>query len=213
MIRKRDAGQYESKRQAILDCAMRCFLRHGLQGASISIICKETGISPGHLYHYFSSKDAIIEQMADDYLSQLHAHFSLHQQGEQTATVLLSEIWSMREWSDLTNCRILFDLLAEAGRNEKIRILLKKHSDDVRKLLMETIKAGQMRGEVDPNLDPNHAGAVLLAVLDSVAMLPLRTDDITFEESRQLITTMVRRFLQAKTTSEKCEAVFGQKTR
>jgi len=198
MIHKRDPEQYESKKQAILDCAMRCFLRHGLQGASISIICKEAGISPGHLYHYFPSKDAIIEQMADDYLSQLHAHFSLHQQGEQTATVLLSEIWSMQEWSDLTNCRILFELLAEAGRNEKICALLKEHSNSVRKLLMETIKAGQMRGEVDPNLDPNHASAVLLAVLDSAAMLPLRADNVSFEKSRQLITTMVRRFLQAE---------------
>jgi len=197
MINKRDPEQYESKRQEILDCAMRCFLRHGLQGASISIICKEAGISPGHLYHYFSSKDAIIEQMADDYLSQLHAHFSLHQEGEETATVLLSEIWSMREWSDLTNCRILFELLAEAGRNEKMRILLKEHSNNVRKLLMETIKAGQMRGEVDLSLDPDHSSAVLLAVLDSAAMLPLRADNISFEKSRQLITTMVRRFLQA----------------
>jgi len=209
MINKRDPEQYESKRQAILDCAIRCFLRHGLQGASISIICKEARISPGHLYHYFPSKDAIIEQMADDYLSQLHAHFSLHQQGEETATVLLSEIWSMREWSDLTNCRILFELLAEAGRNEKMRTLLKEHSNSVRKLLMETIKAGQMRGEVDQNLDPNHTSAVLLAVLDSAAMLPLRADNISFEKSRQLITTMVRRFLQAGATSEKCEAVSG----
>lgn len=75
MVRKVVPEQHEGKRQEILAAAHRCFLRNGLQGASISMICKEAGMSPGHLYHYFPSKEAIIEQMADDYLAQLHGHF------------------------------------------------------------------------------------------------------------------------------------------
>ncbi|CDG99870.1 TetR/AcrR family transcriptional regulator [Xenorhabdus bovienii] len=196
MVRKLVPEQHESKRQEILAAAHRCFLRNGLQGASISMICKEAAMSPGHLYHYFPSKDAIIEQMADDYLSQLHAHFSGHAEGEQTATVLLSELWSMKGWGDLSHCRILFELLAEAGRNERIRSILKENTDGVRELLSATLKAGQSRGEVDPELDPHHTSAVLVAILDAAPMLPLMTSDINFDESRKLITTMVSRFLQ-----------------
>lgn len=196
MVRKLVPEQHEEKRRELLEAAHRCFLRHGLQGASISMICKEAGVSPGHLYHYFQSKDAIIEQMADDYLSQLHAHFSGHTESEQTATVLLSELWSMKGWDDLTHCRILFELLAEAGRNERIRAILKGNTDGVRTLLMETLKAGQARGEVDPDLDPKHTSAVLVAILDAAPMLPLMVPDISFEESRKLITTMVSRFLK-----------------
>ena len=199
MVRKLVPEQHEGKRQEILAAAHRCFLRHGLQGASISMICKEAGMSPGHLYHYFPSKDAIIEQMADEYLSQLHAHFSGHAEAEQTATVLLSELWSMKGWDDLTHCRILFELLAEAGRNERIRAILKENTDGVRALLMETLKAGQSRGEVDPDLDPKHTSAVLVATLDAAPMLPLMASDIGFEESRKLITTMVSRFLRPAT--------------
>ncbi|MGJ0623584.1 TetR/AcrR family transcriptional regulator [Xenorhabdus bovienii] len=196
MVRKRVPEQHEGKRQEILAAAHRCFLRNGLQGASISMICKEAAMSPGHLYHYFSSKDAIIEQMADDYLSKLHAHFSGHAEGEQTATVLLSELWIMKGWGDLSHCRILFELLAEAGRNERIRSILKENTDGVRELLSATLKAGQSRGEVDPELDPQHTSAVLVAILDAAPMLPLMTSDINFDESRKLITTMVSRFLQ-----------------
>ncbi len=199
MVRKLVPEQHEGKRQEILAAAHRCFLRHGLQGASISMICKEAGMSPGHLYHYFPSKDAIIEQMAADYLSQLHAHFGGHAEAEQTATVLLSELWSMKGWDDLTHCRILFELLAEAGRNERIRAILKENTDGVRALLMEALKAGQSRGEVDPNLDPKHTSAVLVAILDAAPMLPLMASDIGFEESRKLITTMVSRFLRPAT--------------
>lgn len=196
MARKRVPEQHESKKQEILDASHRCFLRHGLQGASISMICKEAGMSPGHLYHYFPSKEAIVEQMADDYLARLHAHFSGHRDDAATATVLLSELWSMTGWDDLAHCRILFELLAEAGRNEKIHAILKENTDGIRHLLAETLKAGQARGEVDPDLDPNHSSAVLVAILDAAPMLPLMTSGISFEESRKLITMMVSRFLQ-----------------
>lgn len=196
MARRRVPEQHQGKRQEILEAAHRCFLRHGLQGASISMICKEAGMSPGHLYHYFPAKEAIVEQMADDYLSGLHAHFSGHGDGEATATVLLSELWSMKGWDDLAHCRILFELLAEAGRNEKIHAILKANTDGVRRLLAETLKAGQARGEVDPDLDPEHTSAVLVAIVDAAPMLPLMTSGIDFEESRKLITTMVSRFLK-----------------
>ena len=196
MVRKRVPAQHESKRQEILAAAHSCFLRHGLQGASISMICKEAAMSPGHLYHYFPSKDAIIEQMADDYLAQLHAHFSGHAEGSQTSTVLLSELWSMKGWDDLSHCRILFELLAEAGRNEKIHAILQENTNGVRQLLAATLVASQRRGEVDPGLDPQQASAVLVAVLDAAPMLPLLVPGIDFEESRALITTMVDRFLR-----------------
>ena len=157
-------------------------------------------MSPGHLYHYFPSKDAIIEQMANDYLASLHGHFSDHPEGAQTATVLLSELWSMRDWDDLSHCRILFELLAEAGRNERIRAILKENTDGVRTLLTEALTAGQSRGEVDPHLDPKHTSAVLVAILDAAPMLPLMTADLDFEESRKLVTTMVSRFLKPEKT-------------
>lgn len=196
MVRKLVPEQHEEKRRELLEAAHRCFLRHGLQGASISMICKEAGVSPGHLYHYFQSKDAIIEQMADEYLSTLHAHFSHQQQNGDVATVLLSEIWSMESWDGVAHCRILFELLAEAGRNERIRAILMRNTDGVRRLLAETLEAGQARGEVDPDLDPKHTSAVLVAILDAAPMLPLMVPDISFEESRKLITTMVSRFLK-----------------
>lgn len=158
-------------------------------------------MSPGHLYHYFPSKEAIVEAMANDYLAELHGHFNAHEDGASTATVLLSELWSMKGWDALSHCRILFELLAEAGRNENIHAILKDNTDGIRALLARTLKAGQERGEVDPDLDPGHTSAVLVAILDAAPMLPLMASDIDFEESRKLITTMVARFLQPPITA------------
>ncbi|WP_043626480.1 TetR/AcrR family transcriptional regulator [Ensifer sp. ZNC0028] len=198
MARKLVPDQHEEKRQQILEAAHRCFLRHGLQGASISMICKEAAMSPGHLYHYFPGKEAIIEQMADEYLSTLHKHFEGQRETGDVATVLLSEIWSMKSWDDAAHCRILFELLAEAGRNERIRNILARNSDGVRRLLSDTLKAGQARGQVDASLDTEHTAAMLIAIVDAAPMLPLMIPGIDFDESRKLITTMVRRFLEPR---------------
>ncbi|ERM03653.1 hypothetical protein Q644_00595 [Brucella intermedia 229E] len=197
MARARIPEQHEGKRKEILEAAHRCFLRYGLQGASISMICKEAGMSPGHLYHYFPpSKDAIIEQMADEYLSTLHTYFDRQQETRDVATVLLSEIWSMASWDDTAHCRILFELLAEAGRNDRVRDILAENTKSVRQLLAQTLKSGQEGGKVDPDLNPDDTAAMLIAIVDAAPpMLPLMVPGISFEESRKLITTMVRRFL------------------
>ena len=156
MARKLVPEQHESKRREILAAAHRCFLRHGLQGASVAVICNEAGISPGHLYHYFPSKEAIVEQMADDYLAGLHAHFARHTQGEPVATVLLSELWSMEGWDDLAHCRILFELLAEGGRNDKIVV---DRYDDPKvsgvSCYLSRAETGGIRGTVGLATDPS----------------------------------------------------------
>lgn len=196
MVRKVVPEQHEAKRREILAAAHRCFLRHGLQGASIAMICKEAGMGPGHLYHYFPSKDAIVELIADDYLTTLHAHFDAHTEDEATATVLLSELWTMKGWDDLAHCRITFELLAEAGRNENIRRIMIENTDSVRHLLSDTLKAGQARGDVDASFDPDQTSSVLVSILYAAPMLPLIATDVDFDESRNLIAMMIRRFLQ-----------------
>ena len=70
-----DPVKHEQKRGEILGAALRCFIRDGFRGASTTDICAEAGISPGHLYHYFPSKVAIIEAMIDMGLARAAAHF------------------------------------------------------------------------------------------------------------------------------------------
>ncbi|WP_104494224.1 TetR/AcrR family transcriptional regulator [Paracoccus denitrificans] len=195
MARKVDPEKHEEKRLELLEAAHRCFLREGLRGASTAMICKEAGISPGHLYHYFPSKEVIVEAMAEDYLRRLHGYFADRPEGADTSTVLLSEIWSMQGWGDVDHCRILFELLAEAGRNPRIRAILRENTRGVRAVLSQTLRAGQAKGEVDAGLEPDQVAAMLIAVVDAAPMLPLMVEGLDFAASRDLLTLMVRRFL------------------
>lgn len=55
----------DTRRAEILKGAAACFRDKGLIGTSINDICTRLKISPGHLYYYFKSKDAIIETLLD----------------------------------------------------------------------------------------------------------------------------------------------------
>jgi AcrR family transcriptional regulator len=50
-----------NKRDAVLASAIRCFAANGLAGTGIRDIARGAGLTEGTLYHYFPSKDALID--------------------------------------------------------------------------------------------------------------------------------------------------------
>src|SRR5580658_10252785 len=59
-------AQRETRRQQILDAALRCFSRDGFHNTTTADIVRESGVSQGTLYLYFKTKDEIIVALADD---------------------------------------------------------------------------------------------------------------------------------------------------
>lgn len=53
------------RRERILDAAERCFARAGFHRTTMHDICKEAGVSPGALYVYFDSKEALIAGISE----------------------------------------------------------------------------------------------------------------------------------------------------
>jgi len=51
------------KRRMILDAAMRVFARQGFHTCRVSDIADEAGVAYGLVYHYFSSKDEILDTL------------------------------------------------------------------------------------------------------------------------------------------------------
>ncbi len=52
---------HSAARHQIIDAAYRCFARKGFHQATMRDIYAEANLSPGAVYHYFDSKDAIIQ--------------------------------------------------------------------------------------------------------------------------------------------------------
>ena len=51
------------KRRVILDAAVRVFAREGFHSCRVSDIANEAGVAYGLVYHYFKSKDQVLDTL------------------------------------------------------------------------------------------------------------------------------------------------------
>src|SRR5207248_8735392 len=54
------------RRRELLDAAVRVFARKGFRAARVGDIAEEAGVAHGLLYHYFCSKDEVLETIFRD---------------------------------------------------------------------------------------------------------------------------------------------------
>ena len=67
------AKDHDAKRHHILKTAARVFADEGIARASMSAIAQACGISKANIYHYYASKDDLLFDILDSYLSALLA--------------------------------------------------------------------------------------------------------------------------------------------
>ena len=65
MPRTVDPELHERRRGQILGAAAQCFMQRGFHQTTMHEICAQAGMSPGGMYQYFDSKDAIITAIVE----------------------------------------------------------------------------------------------------------------------------------------------------
>ena len=63
MATARNTAAAAEKRRQILDAAVRVFARQGFHGCRVSDIADEAGVAYGLVYHYFDSKDEVLDTL------------------------------------------------------------------------------------------------------------------------------------------------------
>ena len=187
--------KHEERRQRILEVAERCFARDGFRGASISDVCKEAKISPGHLYHYFPSKEAIVRAITENSLEYATERLAQIIDKPDPIEAFVAALESA-ELEQFHNRQLLaLDMLAEAGRNPTIAGVLQERSHAMRSLFASFLRTAQEGGKVDQNLDPDLAAAVLQSIFDSMTTMTIRDPGISKTGSLEYLKLLIARFL------------------
>jgi AcrR family transcriptional regulator len=194
-VRKVDPVKHEERRGDILAAAERCFARSGFHGATIAQICAEAGISPGHLYHYFASKEAIIAAIARLGLEYVTARFAEIAEDQDPIGTLVAEYGRLAALNRSKPSGVHLEVLAEAARDPAVGKVLQETSQDMCKLLADFLRHGQARGQIDPDLDADMAAAILISLIDSCKTLLIREPDIDAKRSAAALDIMITRFL------------------
>ncbi len=71
----RVTGQANSRRDELLELAATMFAAHGLRATTVRDIADGAGILSGSLYHHFSSKEEMVDELLRGFLDRLFARY------------------------------------------------------------------------------------------------------------------------------------------
>jgi TetR/AcrR family transcriptional regulator, repressor for uid operon len=145
------------RREHILEAAERAFVRHGFHAATMQHVADEAGMSPGNLYRYFPSKEAMVEGLCEVDRASRAGSFDafadlMARNGDLTAAIR----WGMREHvlsKPPEKARMIVEIWAEAGRNPRVAEITRTLDADVLSGLERLIGVAKAAGAASPELD------------------------------------------------------------
>ena len=189
-------AQRETRRQKILDAALRCFSRDGFHNTTTADIVRESGVSQGTLYLYFATKDEIIVALADD-RHQGDAFLNAMAQSEQDPVEGLALLLELHGESlddprraDLR--RVGIQGWAEALRNPTVLASVTEGSSLVRKESVRLIARGQRTGQIRREIEPEAVARMLIALFRGLTLEVSLGEDAGLANVGPLIEDMIR---------------------
>jgi AcrR family transcriptional regulator len=169
MVARTSAAGAE-KRRAILDAAIRVFAERGFNHCRVSDIADEAGVAYGLVYHYFKSKDGILDEvflerwgLMLDVTRQAAEDESLSAR-EKLAKVATFIVESYGRHPDVMQV-VIVEVTRQAntfGRKHWATI------QDGHAGIARIVREAQTRGELRPDIPPEFASVVFYGGIEQV---------------------------------------------
>ena len=183
----RSIARSSDKRTQILEAAVKVFARKGYHAARVGDIAEEAGVAHGLLYHYFASKESVLEAVFretwDDLLGAMRtveaSDVPAREQLRQVAAILLR---SWRRDPDLVRV-----LVREVARSPDLGRRVEAISEAFA-AIERIVRRGQEDGTFRDELDARLASWIFYGALEEIltgwvlGQLPDGDDDVARAE-------------------------------
>jgi TetR/AcrR family fatty acid metabolism transcriptional regulator len=181
------AGRQADRRRQLLEAAVKVFARKGFHTARVGDIAEEAGVAYGLVYHYFASKEELLETIFRSTWTEMLARVREVEAAGVPASEAVRQVTALllRTWRrDPDLVRVL---VREVTRNQHVQQEIEEigHAMDA---LERIVRRGQEAGEFRSELDPRLAAVVFYGALEEVltgwvmGQLPDRDEDIARAE-------------------------------
>lgn len=164
-----------ARRRQIVEAAAKCFRQYGFHSASMAQIAVTAGMSVGHIYRYFSGKEAIIAAIVQEQVGLALSSFPANNIEAGDVPGMLRQTTRRaarrgfdREWSVL-----MHEIRAEATRNDAIADIVRAADTEVASRVYQLVVAGFPSNAVPDDIDQR------------IAMLGLAIEGVTFRAVAQ----------------------------
>jgi TetR/AcrR family transcriptional regulator, fatty acid metabolism regulator protein len=157
----------EEKRRQILDAAVRVFARKGFHTSRVGDIAEEAGVAHGLLYHYFASKDEVLETVFRDNWGVLLERIHAVEESAEPAREQLRHVAAilLRTW--LHQPDVVRVLVREIARSPEVQERIGELVKPIA-AIRRIVERGQERGEFRSDLDPALAAIVFYGGIDEL---------------------------------------------
>ena len=146
---------------------MRVFARRGFHSSRVGDIAEEAGVAHGLLYHYFSSKDEVLQTVFRENWSELLQRFEQVDASEEPADEKLRGIVKilLRTWRNDPD--LVTVMVREVGRSAQLATQVEVIGEGFA-VIERVIREGQAEGVFRSGLDPRLASWVVYGGLEEI---------------------------------------------
>ena len=185
----------EDKPRQILDAAVRVFAAQGYEASRVGDVAKEAGVAYGLVYHYYGSKEAVLEAVFREAWGRLLTAVAVAEQTGESAPEQLELVVKivLRAWRDDPDLVRL--LVREITRNPHIQDELDEIGQAFASL-QRIVERGRHEGTFRSDVDAQMSAWMLYGALEEVltgwvlGQLPDDADAVAAAE-REVIATLV----------------------
>lgn len=165
-----------ARRVQIRAAAADCFRRHGFHGTSIAQISKAAGMSPGHIYHYFANKEAIIEDIVAQDLQRVLTLIAAMSSAEDVRDAMIERVAEgVANHLDAAAAALRLEIAAEAARNPRIAAIVRDADRRTRAGLAEAVRhVRRSLGHADSDADIDAQVETIAAMFEGLQIRSVR---------------------------------------
>jgi AcrR family transcriptional regulator len=181
----------EDKRRQLLDAAVRVFARKGFHASRVGDIAEEAGVAHGLLYHYFKSKDDVLEAVFHENWNLLQLRIASVEETDEPAADQLRHVAAivLRTWLHLPD--VVTVVIREFGRSPELAERIGELAQPI-EVIQRVIARGIERGEFRSDINPQFAATVVYGSIDELltgwvlGRLPSGEEDVAAAEKTLL---------------------------
>jgi TetR/AcrR family fatty acid metabolism transcriptional regulator len=157
----------DDRRGDLLRAAVRVFARKGFHTCRVGDIAEEAGVAHGLLYHYFSSKDEVLETIFRETWTDLLAAVREVEEAGEPAGEQLRKVAAilLRSWTRQPD--LVRVLVREIARSPDLQRRFDQ-VDEAFAAIARIVERGQAEGDLRADVDPRLASFVFYGAIDEL---------------------------------------------
>jgi AcrR family transcriptional regulator len=156
------------RQSRILDAAERCFVRSGFHRTTMQDVASEAGMSPGNLYRYFPSKDAIVVGLTERDRARVARDFAAFDGDDDFMTSFVKLGHKHFAEEPREKAVMCLAIWAESARNPSFASVCAEFEQFVIARLTDVLRRARERGEVAPGVDPEAVARIISTLADGL---------------------------------------------